>query len=213
MRIGQPALWLFDCRCSGSSSLRSAWDIADYAKAMMQMRSWMRDVPWYNAVFMLPQSYTYHEVVQHLALSENAIHQRGVWAFENPTQEKGPVLMHEGQIEGMYEAFADLVIVYVQPLGSSHSENLGPRRGDYSQQCIYWKNNATSWRAPVSRPSHNLSGNGRAATSRDTGMTNRDLGASRGSDERLRAGRARRSHLSHEVTCELTWSCESRRRT
>ena len=31
----------------------------------------------------------------------------------------------------------------------------------------------------VSRPSHNLSGNGRAATSRDTGMTNRDLGASR----------------------------------
>ena len=65
----------------------------------------------------------------------------------------------------------------------------------------------------VSRPSHNLSGNGRAATSRDTGMTNRDLGASRGSDERLRAGRAQRSHLSHEVTCKLTWSCESRCRT
>ena len=42
----------------------------------------------------------------------------------------------------------------------------------------------------MSRPSHNLSGNGRAATSRDTGMTNGDLGASRGSDERLRAGRA-----------------------
>ena len=66
---------------------------------------------------------------------------------------------------------------------------------------------------PLSRPSHNLSGNGRAATSRDTGMTNRDLGASRGSDKRLRAGRAWRSHLSHEVTCKLTWSCESRRRT
>ena len=32
----------------------------------------------------------------------------------------------------------------------------------------------------LSRPSHNLSGNGRAATSRDTGVTNRDLGASRG---------------------------------
>ena len=42
----------------------------------------------------------------------------------------------------------------------------------------------------LSRPSHNLSGNGRAATSRDTGVTNQDLGASRGSDERLRAGRA-----------------------
>ena len=65
----------------------------------------------------------------------------------------------------------------------------------------------------LSRPSHNLSGNGRAATSRDTGMTNRDFGASRGSDERLRAGRARQSHLSHDVTCELTWSSESRRRT
>ena len=32
----------------------------------------------------------------------------------------------------------------------------------------------------LSRPSHNLSGNGRAATGRDTGVTNRDLGASRG---------------------------------
>ena len=30
------------------------------------------------------------------------------------------------------------------------------------------------------RPSHNLSGNGRAATSRDTGVTNQDLGASHG---------------------------------
>ena len=49
----------------------------------------------------------------------------------------------------------------------------------------------SAWWGCVSRPSHNLSGIGRAATSRDTGMTNRDLGASRGSDERLRAGRAR----------------------
>ena len=148
MRIGQPALWLFDYRCSGSSSPRSAWDTTDYAKAVMQMRFWMRDVPRYNAVFMLPQSHTYHEVVQHLALPENATHHRGVWAFTNPMQERGPVLMHEGQIEGMYEAFTDLVIVHVQPLGSSHSENLGPRRGGYSQQCIYWENDATSWRAP-----------------------------------------------------------------
>ena len=65
----------------------------------------------------------------------------------------------------------------------------------------------------VSRPSHNLSGNGRVATSRDTSMTNRDLGASRGRDERLRVRRVRQSHLSHKVTCELTWSCESRCRT
>ena len=85
MQIGQPALWLFDCRCSGSSGPRSTWDIADYAKAIMQMRSWMQDVPRYNAVFMLPQSHMYHEVVQHLALPENATHHHGVWGFRNPT--------------------------------------------------------------------------------------------------------------------------------
>ena len=79
-----------------------------------------------------------------------------------------------------------------------------------SPQAIVIKSNKPS--SQLSRPSHNLSGNGRAATSRDTGMTNRDLGASRGSDERLKARRARRSHLSHKVTCELTWSCESQRR-
>ena len=62
VRIGQPALWLFDCRCSGSSGPRFAWDTIDYAKAMTQMRSWMRDLPRYNVVFMLPQSHMYHEV-------------------------------------------------------------------------------------------------------------------------------------------------------
>ena len=56
--------------------------------------------------------------------------------------------MHEGQIEGMYEAFANLIIVQVQPLRSLHLENLGPPRGGYSQQCLYWKNYATSWQAP-----------------------------------------------------------------
>ena len=56
--------------------------------------------------------------------------------------------MHDRHIEGMYEALADLVIVHVQPLGSSQLENLGPRRGGYSHQCLYWENNTTSWRAP-----------------------------------------------------------------
>ena len=35
--------------------------------------------------------------------------------------------------------------------------------------------------------------------SRDTGVMNPGLGRELRSDERLRAGRARRSHLSHEV--------------
>ena len=48
---------------------------------------------------------SYHEVVQHLALPENATHQRGVWGFRNLMQERGPFLMHEGHIEGMYEAW------------------------------------------------------------------------------------------------------------
>ena len=97
----------------------------------------MQDVLRYNAMFMLPQLHMYHEVVQHLTLLENATHQRGVWGFRNSTQERGPVLMHEGQIEGMYKALADLVIVHVQPLGSSHLEKFGLRRGGYSQQRMY----------------------------------------------------------------------------
>ena len=105
--------------------MRFAWDIANYAKAMMQVRSWMRDVPRYNAVFMLPQSHTYDEVVQCLALPKDTTHQRRVWDFRSPMQERGPGVMHEGQIEGIYEAFADLTIVSVRPLGSSLAENFG----------------------------------------------------------------------------------------
>ena len=138
MQIGQPALWLFDCQCFRSSGPRSVWDTTEYAKVVMQsMRSWMQDVLRYNVVFMLPQSHTYHEVVQHLALPENVTHQHGVWGFRNPTQEKGHVVIHEGHVEGIYEALADLVIVSVRPLGSSLAENFGGRQGDYSEQCLY----------------------------------------------------------------------------
>ena len=35
------------------------------------------------------------------------------------------------------------------------------------------------------------------------------LGREPRSNERLRAGQARQSHVSHDVTSELTWSCES----
>ena len=74
--------------------------------------------------FCYPQSHTFDEVVKHLALLENTTHQHGVWGFRNPTQERGPVVMHEGQIECMYKALADLVIVSIQPLGSSLAEEL-----------------------------------------------------------------------------------------
>ena len=148
MQIGQPALWLLDCRCSGSSGPRSTWDTTDYEKAVMQMRSWMQDVPRYNAVFMLPQSHTYHEVLQHLALLENATHQSGLWGFRDSTHKRGPVVMHEGHAEGMYEALADLVIVSVRPLGASLTENFVLRRGGYSNQHLYQENDMTSWRAP-----------------------------------------------------------------
>ena len=35
MQIEQLALWLFDCRCSGSPGPRSVWITVDYAKAVM----------------------------------------------------------------------------------------------------------------------------------------------------------------------------------
>ena len=104
----------------------------------------MQDLPRYNAVFMLSQSHAYDEVVKHLALLENATHQRGVWDFRNQTQERGHVVMHEGQIECMYEALADLIIISVRPLGSSLTENFGGRRGGYSKQRLFQENNMTS---------------------------------------------------------------------
>ena len=56
--------------------------------------------------------------------------------------------MYEGHVEAMYEALADLVIVSVRPLGSSLTENFSGRRGGYSEQRLYWENDATSWRVP-----------------------------------------------------------------
>ena len=56
--------------------------------------------------------------------------------------------MHKGQIECMYEALADLIIVSIRPLGSSLAENFGGQQGDYSEQSLYQENDMTSWQAP-----------------------------------------------------------------
>ena len=49
--------------------------------------------------------------------------------------------------------------------------------------------------------------------SEELGGRSQQLGREPRSDERLRARRARQSHLIHDVTYKLTWSSESRRRT
>ena len=58
------------------------------------------------------------------------------------------LLSYMRDMKAMYEALADLVIVSVRPLGSSLMENFSGRRGGYSEQRLYWENDATSWRAP-----------------------------------------------------------------
>ena len=56
--------------------------------------------------------------------------------------------MEEGQVVGVYEALADIVIVSIRPLGSSVTGNFDCRRGGFSNQLVYQENDMTSWRAP-----------------------------------------------------------------
>ena len=55
--------------------------------------------------------------------------------------------MEEGHVLGVYEALADIIIVSVQPLGSTVTGNFDCRRGGFSNQLVYQENNMTSWRA------------------------------------------------------------------
>ena len=149
VRIGQGALWMFDCRRSGSAGPRLEWSDEDYGRAVMQMRSWMRDVPRYNAVFMLPPSRRYEDVVRHLALPENAMAERGTWKFRGHRQEKGRIVMHAGRPVGSFLPIADIVIVCFMPTDASPLENFVCAQGGFECETSFHENTIKLWDPPA----------------------------------------------------------------
>ena len=51
-RLGESALWIFDC-CNCGNGKNGIWEEADYTKAMDRMEEWMQGGPRWNVVFYI----------------------------------------------------------------------------------------------------------------------------------------------------------------
>ena len=53
--LGEPALWVVDCRWGSSTAEEKVWDVLDYGRAITQIGNWMKACPRWNVVLLCPE--------------------------------------------------------------------------------------------------------------------------------------------------------------
>jgi hypothetical protein len=54
VEIGQPCLWVFDCRRGTTGGEDVCWTEVEYGNVMQHVKKWMEGIHRWNAVFLLP---------------------------------------------------------------------------------------------------------------------------------------------------------------
>jgi hypothetical protein len=54
VEMGEPFLWVFDCRRGGIGREDAPWTELQYGNVMKQVKKWMEGIQRWNAIFLLP---------------------------------------------------------------------------------------------------------------------------------------------------------------
>ena len=73
--------WLFDCRQRSSKDPRKPWSNDHYRCIMDCKRPWVRQMPQWNALFLLPPRKTYETIRPLLAIPGGGFNTHLVWGF------------------------------------------------------------------------------------------------------------------------------------
>ena len=68
--LGEPALWIVDCRWGSSATEEKAWDFQDYGRALKTIGRWMKACPRWNLVFLCPEGEDRRSLVRDLKTSD-----------------------------------------------------------------------------------------------------------------------------------------------
>ena len=82
--LGEPALWIVDCRWRNSVIKEKAWDFQDYRKPMKTIGRWMKACPQWNLVLLCPEGEDMRSLMRDLKTSDRTI-QHGAWGFTPET--------------------------------------------------------------------------------------------------------------------------------
>jgi hypothetical protein len=126
VEIGQPCLWVFDCRQGTTGGEDVCWTKVEYGNVMQQVKKWMEGIHRWNTVFLLPVGIFFDDSMRtRFGLTAECTLLRGVWIFEAATVvASGQDLRNRGQVEQYMQAISGEAIVMEHPTGSRAVENI-----------------------------------------------------------------------------------------
>ena len=82
--LGEPALWIFDCRWRGKIGDEEAWTYEEYETVMEVMERWMHACPQWNVALLCPEGKDMRSLVKELEQPDRIIRHRS-WGFTPET--------------------------------------------------------------------------------------------------------------------------------
>ena len=126
MELGEPCLWIFDCRRGNGEGKDKAWEDVDYTNAMEWLQRSMANVYKWTAIFLFPPGVYLEDGLRNaLHIPEESTSLKGVWVFQSgSTNGHEHDLRHEGRVERAVQAIGDVAIVLAHPIGGRASQNV-----------------------------------------------------------------------------------------
>jgi hypothetical protein len=126
VEIGQPCLWVFDCRRDTTGGEDVCWTEVEYGNVMQHVKKWMEGIYRWNTVFLLPVGIFFDESMRtRFGLAVECTLLRGMWIFKAATvAASGQDLRNGGQVEQSVQAIGGVAIVMEHPTRSRAVENI-----------------------------------------------------------------------------------------
>jgi hypothetical protein len=126
VEIGQPCLWVFDCRRGTTGGEDVCWTEVEYGNVMQHVKKWMEGIHRWNAVFLLSAGIFFDDSMRtRFGLATECTLLRGVWIFETAmVAASGQDLRISGHVEQSVQAIGGVAIVMEHPTGSRAVENI-----------------------------------------------------------------------------------------
>ena len=126
-QLGEPALWVVDCRWGGKGGVDKPWAYEDYATAMHVMGRWMHASPRWNVAFLCPEGDDMRSLVKELERADRIVHHRS-WSFTEETAMHKECILFDNQEVLLMEVVGDVILIMICPPASNPIENI-PRSG------------------------------------------------------------------------------------
>ena len=101
VEIGEPCLWVFDCRRDTTRGEDVCWTEVEYGNVMQQVKKWMAGIHRWNAIFLLPIGVFFDDSIQtRFGFAAECTLLCGFWIFDAAmVGTSGQDLKKGGQVE------------------------------------------------------------------------------------------------------------------